>query len=167
MSEPAPGIAKYQLVQRLAKYGIEGIIDAKLLKWAKINGINLHFVFSHPAAKQIFELNKENIKAKLREFWADNLAAIKEAGIMFREIDCEAIYRLPRDAQAKQEEKKPYEELSNGSFENRAKDPSIRLKFERIRKAIKDDLASGKSVYVGDLAQVDDKKEHQDEKENS
>ena len=150
MMEAAPGIAKYQLVQRLAKYGIEGIIDAKLLKWAKINGINLHFVFSHPAAKQIFELNRENIKARLREFWADNLATIKEAGIMFREIDCEVIYRLPRDTKAMQEEKKPYEEPSNGSFENRAKDPSIRLGFERIRKAILADLESGKSIYAGD-----------------
>ena len=160
MSEPAPGIAKYQLVQRLAKYGIEGIIDAKLLKWAKINGINLHFVFSHPsfcpnttlftsppAAKQIFELNTENIKAKLREFWADNLAAIKEAGVTFRDISCEVIYRLPRDGKAMQEEKKPYEEPSNGSFENRAKDPSIRLKIERIRKIILADLESGKSIY--------------------
>ena len=149
MPELAPGITKYQLVQKLAKYGIDGIIDLKLLKWAKINGINLHFVFSHPAAKQTFELNKENIKARLREFWADNLAAIKEAGIIFREIDCEAIYRLPRDTQAMQEEKKPYEELSNGSFENRAKNPSIRLGFERIRKRIIADLESGKSVYAG------------------
>ncbi|WP_314990918.1 hypothetical protein, partial [uncultured Campylobacter sp.] len=120
-------------------------------KWAKINGINLHFVFSHPAAKHTFELNKENIKAKLREFWADNLAAIKEAGIMFRDISCEVIYRLPRDVQAMQEEKKPYEEPSNGSFENRAKDPSIRLGFERIRKAILADLESGKSVYKGNI----------------
>ena len=149
MPELTPGIAKYQLVQKLAKYGIDGIIDLKLLKWAKINGINLHFVFSHPAAKQIFELNKENIKAKLREFWADNLAAIKETGITFREIDCEVIYRLPRDAKAIQEEKKPYEELSNGSFENRAKNPSIRLGFERIRKVILADLENGKSVYAG------------------
>lgn len=149
MIELAPGITKYQLVQKLAKYGIDGIIDLKLLKWAKINGINLHFVFSHPAAKQTFEMSKEKIKAKLREFWADNLAAIKEAGIIFREIDCEAIYRLPRDTQAMQEEKKPYEELSNGSFENRAKDPSIRLGFERIRKHIIADLESGKSVYAG------------------
>ena len=151
MSEPAPGIAKYQLVQTLAKYGINGIIDVKLLKWAKINGINLHFVFSHPAAKQTFELNKENIKAKLREFWADNLAAIKEAGIIFRDISCEVIYRLPRDTKAIQEEKKPYEEPSNGSFENRAKDPSIRLAFERIRKHIVADLESGKSVYKGNI----------------
>lgn len=150
MIELAPGITKYQLVQKLAKYGIDGIIDLKLLKWAKINGINLHFVFSHPAAKQTFEMSKEKIKAKLREFWADNLAAIKEAGIIFREIDCEAIYRLPRDTQAMQEEKKPYEELSNGSFENRAKNPSIRLGFERIRKHIIADLESGKSVYAGD-----------------
>ena len=150
MIELAPGITKYQLVQKLAKYGIDGIIDLKLLKWAKINGINLHFVFSHPAAKQTFEMSKEKIKAKLRGFWADNLAAIKEAGIIFREIDCEAIYRLPRDTQAMQEEKKPYEELSNGSFENRAKNPSIRLGFERIRKHIIADLESGKSVYAGD-----------------
>lgn len=149
MPELTPGIAKYQLIQKLAKYGIDGIIDIKLLKWAKINGINLHFVFSHPAAKQIFELNKENIKAKLREFWADNLAAIKETGIIFRDISCEVVYRLPRDDKAMQEEKKPYEELSNGSFENRAKDPSIRLGFERIRKAILADLESGKSVYAG------------------
>ncbi len=151
MPELAPGITKYQLIQTLAKYGINGIIDVKLLKWAKINGINLHFVFSHPAAKQIFEFNKENIKAKLREFWADNLATIKEAGIMFRDISCEVIYRLPRDTQAMQEEKKPYEELSNGSFENRAKDPAIRLGFERIRKHIIADLESGKSVYAGDI----------------
>ena len=149
MPELAPGIAKYQLIQTLAKYGINGTIDIKLLKWAKINGINLHFVFSHPAAKQTFELNKENIKARLREFWADNLAAIKEAGIIFRDISCEVVYRLPRDTQAMQEEKKPYEELSNGSFENRAKNPSIRLGFERIRKHIIADLESGKSVYAG------------------
>lgn len=151
MMEPAPGIAKYQLIQKLAKYGIDGIIDIKLLKWAKINGINLHFVFSHPAAKHTFELNKENIKAKLREFWVDNLAAIKETGITFRDISCEVIYRLPRDTKAMQEEKKPYEEPSNGSFENRAKDPSIRLGFERIRKCIIADLESGKSVYAGDV----------------
>lgn len=150
MMEAAPGITKYQLVQKLAKYGIDGIIDLKLLKWAKINGINLHFVFSHPAAKQTFELNTENIKVKLREFWADNLGAIKEAGVTFRDISCEVIYRLPRDDKAMQEEKKPYEEPSNGSFENRAKDPSIRLAFERIRKHIIADLESGKSVYAGD-----------------
>nr|DAR06737.1 MAG TPA: hypothetical protein [Caudoviricetes sp.] len=150
MIEPAPGIAKYQLVQKLAKHGIFGIIDIKLLKWAKINGINLHFVFSHPAAKQTFELNKENIKARLREFWADNLAQIKAAGIIFHDISCEVVYRLPRDTQAMQEEKKPYEELSNGSFENRAKTPSIRLGFERIRKHIIADLESGKSVYAAD-----------------
>ena len=110
----------------------------------------MHFTFSHPAAKQIFEMNKENIKVKLREFWADNLAAIKEAGIIFHDISCEVVYRLPRDEKAMQEEKKPYEELSNGSFENRAKDPSIRLGFERIRKRIIADLESGKSVYAGD-----------------
>ena len=69
---------------------------------------------------------------------------------MFRDISCEVIYRLPRDTKAMQEEKKPYEELSNGSFENRAKSPSIRLGFERIRKHIIADLESGKSVYAGD-----------------
>lgn len=86
-----------------------------------------------------------------REFWADNLAAIKEAGIIFRDISCEVVYRLPRDDKAMQEEKKPYEEPSNGSFENRAKDPSIRLGFERIRKCIIADLENGKSVYAGDV----------------
>lgn len=133
----------------MAKFALNGLISEKIFKYAVIRGINLHFVFSHPAAKQTFELNKENIKAKLREFWADNLAAIKEAGIIFREIDCEAIYRLPRDEKAMQEERKPYEEPSNGSFENRAKDPAIRLGFERIRKQIIADLESGKSVYAG------------------
>ena len=141
---------KRKLINDMAKFALNGLISEKIFKYAAIKGINLHFVFSHPAAKQIFELNKENIKAKLREFWADNLAAIKEAGIIFREIDCEAIYRLPRDTQTMQEEKKPYEEPSNGSFENRAKDPSIRLGFERIRKAILADLESGKSVYAAD-----------------
>lgn len=135
----------------MAKFALNGLISEKIFKYAAIRGINLHFTFSHPAAKQIFELNKENIKAKLREFWADNLAAIKEAGITFREIDCEVIYRLPRDSKAMQEEKKPYEEPSNGSFENRAKDPSIRLGFERIRKHIIADLESGKSVYKGNI----------------
>ena len=167
MHETITELNKRKLINDMAKFALNGLISEKIFKYAVIRGINLHFVFSHPAAKQTFELNKEKIKAKLREFWADNLAAIKEAGIIFRDISCEVVYRLPRDTQAMQEERKPYEELSNGSFENRAKDPSIRLKFERIRKAIKDDLASGKSVYVGDLAQVDDKKEHQDEKENS
>ena len=151
MHETITELNKRKLINDMAKFALNGLISEKVFKYAAIRGINLHFVFSHPAAKQIFELNKENIKAKLREFWADNLAAIKEAGIMFREIDCEAIYRLPRDAQAMQEEKKPYEEPSNGSFENRAKDPSIRLGFERIRKAILADLENGKSVYAGDV----------------
>ena len=142
---------KRKLINDMAKFAINGLISEKIFKYAAIKGINLHFTFSHPAAKQIFELNKENIKAKLREFWADNLAAIKEAGIIFREIDCEVIYRLPRDGKAMQEEKKPYEEPSNGSFENRAKDPSIRLAFERIRKRIIADLESGKSVYKGNI----------------
>jgi len=135
----------------MAKFALNGLINEKIFKYAAIKGINLHFTFSHPAAKQTFEMNKENIKAKLREFWADNLAAIKEAGIIFRDISCEVIYRLPRDTQAMQEEKKPYEEPSNGSFENRAKDPSIRLGFERIRKHIIADLESGKSVYKGNI----------------
>lgn len=150
MHETITELNKRKLISDMAKFAISGLISEKIFKYAAIKGINLHFMFSHPAAKQTFEMNKENIKAKLREFWADNLAAIKEAGIMFREIDCEVIYRLPRDAKAIQEEKKPYEELSNGSFENRAKDPAIRLGFERIRKAILADLESGKSVYAGD-----------------
>ena len=151
MHETITELNKRKLINDMAKFALNGLISKKIFKYAAIRGINLHFVFSHPAAKQTFELNKENIKAKLREFWADNLAAIKETGIIFREIDCEAIYRLPRDAQAMQEEKKPYEEPSNGSFENRAKDPSIRLGFERIRKAILADLENGKSVYAGDV----------------
>ena len=149
MHETITELNKRKLINDMAKFALNGLIGEKIFKYAAINGINLHFVFSHPAAKQTFELNKENIKAKLREFWADNLAAIKEAGIMFRNISCEVIYRLPRDTQAMQEEKKPYEELSNGSFENRAKDPAIRLGFERIRKRIIADLESGKSVYAG------------------
>lgn len=149
MHETIAELNKRKLINDMAKFALNGLISEKIFKYAAIRGINLHFVFSHPAAKQTFELNKENIKAKLREFWADNLTAIKEAGIIFREIDCEAIYRLPRDEKAMQEEKKPYEELSNGSFENRAKDPAIRLGFERIRKHIIADLESGKSVYAG------------------
>ena len=150
MHETIVELNKRKLINDMAKFALNGLISEKMFKYAAIHGINLHFVFSHPAAKQTFEMNKENIKAKLREFWADNLGAIKEVGIIFREIDCEVIYRLPRDTQAMQEEKKPYEELSNGSFENRAKDPAIRLGFERIRKRIIADLESGKSVYAGD-----------------
>lgn len=149
MHETITELNKRKLINDMAKFAISGLISEKIFKYAAIHGINLHFVFSHPAAKHTFELNKENIKAKLREFWADNLAAIKEAGIMFRDISCEVIYRLPRDTKAMQEEKKPYEEPSNGSFENRAKDPSIRLGFERIRKCIIADLENGKSVYAG------------------
>ena len=151
MHETMTELNKRKLINDMAKFALNGLISEKIFKYAAIKGINLHFTFSHPAAKQIFELNKENIKAKLREFWADNLAAIKEAGVTFRDISCEVIYRLPRDTQAMQEEKKPYEELSNGSFENRAKSPSIRLGFELIRKHIIADLESGKSVYKGNI----------------
>ena len=151
MHETIIELNKRKLVNDMAKFALNGLINEKIFKYAAIRGINLHFVFSHPAAKQTFELNKENIKARLREFWADNLAAIKEAGVTFRDISCEVIYRLPRDGKAMQEEKKPYEEPSNGSFENRAKDPSIRLKIERIRKIILADLESGKSAYAGDV----------------
>ena len=149
MHETITELNKRKLINNMAKFALNGLISEKIFKYAAIRGINLHFVFSHPAAKQTFELNKENIKARLREFWADNLAAIKETSVMFRDISCEVIYRLPRDDKAMQEEKKPYEEPSNGSFENRAKDPSIRLGFERIRKCIIADLESGKSVYAG------------------
>lgn len=151
MHETIIELNKRKLVNDMAKFALNGLISEKIFKYAAIKGINLHFTFSHPAAKQIFELNTENIKAKLREFWADNLAAIKEAGVTFRDISCEVIYRLPRDGKAMQEEKKPYEEPSNGSFENRAKDPSIRLKIERIRKIILADLESGKSVHKGNI----------------
>jgi len=151
MNETMVELNKRKLINDMAKFATSGLISEAMFKYAAIKGINLHFTFSHPAAKQIFELNTENIKAKLREFWADNLAAIKEAGVTFRDISCEVIYRLPRDGKAVQEEKKPYEEPSNGSFENRAKDPSIRLKIERIRKIILADLESGKSVYKGNI----------------
>ena len=151
MNETMVELNKRKLINDMAKFATSGLISEAMFKYAAIKGINLHFTFSHPAAKQIFELNTENIKAKLREFWADNLAAIKEAGVTFRDISCEVIYRLPRDGKAMQEEKKPYKEPSNGSFENRAKDPSIRLKIERIRKIILADLESGKSVYKGNI----------------
>ena len=151
MNETMIELNKRKLIKDMAKFSISGLINEAMFKYAAIKGINLHFTFSHPAAKQIFELNTENIKARLREFWADNLAAIKEADVTFRDISCEVIYRLPRDGKAMQEEKKPYEEPSNGSFENRAKDPSIRLKIERIRKIILADLESGKSVYKGNI----------------
>ena len=151
MNETMVELNKRKLINDMAKFATSGLISEAMFKYAAIKGINLHFTFSHPAAKQIFELNTENIKAKLREFWADNLATIKEAGVTFRDISCEVIYRLPRDGKAMQEEKKPYEEPSNGSFENRAKDPSIRLKIERIRKIILADLESGKSVYKGNI----------------
>lgn len=151
MNETMVELNKRKLINDMAKFATSGLISEAMFKYAAIKGINLHFTFSHPVAKQIFELNTENIKAKLREFWADNLAAIKEAGVTFRDISCEVIYRLPRDGKAMQEEKKPYEEPSNGSFENRAKDPSIRLKIERIRKIILADLESGKSVYKGNI----------------
>lgn len=151
MNETMVELNKRKLINDMAKFATSGLISEAMFKYAAIKGINLNFTFSHPAAKQIFELNTENIKAKLREFWADNLAAIKEAGVTFRDISCEVIYRLPRDGKAMQEEKKPYEEPSNGSFENRAKDPSIRLKIERIRKIILADLESGKSVYKGNI----------------
>ena len=151
MNETMIELNKRKLIKDMAKFSISELINEAMFKYAAIKGINLHFTFSHPAAKQIFELNKENIKVKLREFWADNLAAIKEADVTFRNISCEVIYRLPRYDKAIQEEKKPYEEPSNGSFENRAKDPSIRLGFERIRKHIIADLESGKSVYKGNL----------------
>ena len=151
MNETMVELNKRKLINDMAKFATSGLISEAMFKYAAIKGINLHFTFSHPAAKHTFELNKENIKARLREFWADNLAAIKEAGVTFRDISCEVIYRLPRDGKAMQEEKKPYEEPSNGSFENRAKDPSIRLKIERIRKIILADLESGKSVYKGNI----------------
>ena len=151
MNETMIELNKRKLIKDMAKFSISGLINEAMFKYAAIKGINLHFTFSHPAAKQIFELNTENIKARLREFWADNLAAIKEADVTFRNISCEVIYCLPRYDKAMQEEKKPYEEPSNGSFENRAKDPSIRLGFERIRKHIIADLESGKSVYKGNI----------------
>lgn len=151
MNETMLEVNRRKLIKDMAKFAISGLINEAMFKYAAIKGINLHFTFSHPAAKQTFELNKENIKAKLREFWADNLAAIKEASVTFRDISCEVIYRLPRDGKAMQEEKKPYEEPSNGSFENKAKNPSVKLAFERIRKHIKTDLESGKSVYIGDM----------------
>ena len=93
MHETITELNKRKLVNDMAKFALNGLISEKIFKYAAIKGINLHFTFSHPAAKHTFELNKENIKARLREFWADNLAAIKEAGITFREIDCEVIYR--------------------------------------------------------------------------
>lgn len=149
MHETMIELNRRKLITTMAKYALEGFISEAMFKYASIKGINLNFTFSHPGAKQIFEMNKENIKAKLREFWADNLEEIRAKDIYFREISCEIIYRFPRDNKAFEEEKKPYVELSNGSFENRAKDPGIKIKFEIIRAAIKSDLESGKSVYAG------------------
>ena len=151
MHETMTELNRRKLVNDMAKFALNGLISEKIFKYAAIKGINLHFTFSHPAAKQIFEMNKESIKARLREFWSENLEQIKTFGITFKNISCEVIYRLPRDMKAMQEEKKPYEEPSNGSFENKAKNPSVKLAFERIRKHIKTDLESGKSVYIGDM----------------
>lgn len=135
MNETITELNKRKLIKDMAKFALNELISEKIFKYAVIRGVNLHFTFSHPAAKQIFEMNKESIKARLREFWSENLEQIKTLSITFKDISCEVIYRLPRDTKTMQEEKKPYEEPSNGSFENRAKDPSVRLISRRYEKS--------------------------------
>ena len=65
MHETMTELNKRKLINDMAKFALNGLISEKVFKYAAIHGINLHFVFSHPAAKQIFEFNKENIKAKI------------------------------------------------------------------------------------------------------
>jgi hypothetical protein len=138
MNETMIELNKRKLIKDMAKFSISGLINEAMFKYAAIKGINLHFTFSHPASKQIFEMNKESIKARLREFWSENLEQIKTLGITFKNISCEVIYCLPRDMKAIQEERKPYIEPSNGSFENKAKNPSVKLAFERKKlRAVK------------------------------
>ena len=138
MNETMIELNKRKLINDMAKFALNELISEKIFKYAVIRGVNLHFTFSHPAAKQIFEMNKESIKARLREFWSENSEQIKTFGITFKNISCEVIYRLPRYDKAMQEERKPYIEPSNGSFENKAKNPSVKLAFDRKKlRAVK------------------------------
>ena len=62
MHETITELNKRKLINDMAKFALNGLISEKIFKYAAIRGINLHFTFSHPAAKQTFEMNRENIK---------------------------------------------------------------------------------------------------------
>ena len=51
MHETITELNKRKLINDMAKFALSGLISEKIFKYAAINGINLHFTFSHPAAK--------------------------------------------------------------------------------------------------------------------
>lgn len=52
MNETMTELNKRKLINNMVKFAISGLISKKIFKYATIRGINLHFVFSHPAVKQ-------------------------------------------------------------------------------------------------------------------
>jgi hypothetical protein len=135
MLRAIPGGERWLLTQELAMSGIS-IPLRKHLRYAKVKGKYLVFVFIHPLALQEFKMQKEQIKEKLRIFYKEKLNLLKAHSIIFSDIH--AIVIMPKTQEIKQIAiDYTFPEKSKGNFVNRVRDKSLHKLFEDIRENIK------------------------------
>src|SRR5574344_95754 len=126
--ESLPEFKKFSTIKSISKF--IDILPAKLrngIKFAYVKNRNLFFVLTHQVYKMEFKYNKDEIKNLLEKYQFDDIS----------DIDFFVTNNINVEKNKKIEDTK-YEERSLGIFENKVKDEKLFLKFENIRKIIKE-----------------------------
>lgn len=126
--ENLPEFKKFNTIKSISKF--IDILPAKLkngIKFAYVKNRTLFFVLTHQVYKMEFKYNKEEIKNLLEKYQFSDIIDIDF--FVTNSIDIE---------KSKTMESEKYKERSLGIFENRVEDEKLYLKFENIRKIIKD-----------------------------
>lgn len=137
MSLGIPGLERYAHLQKMAKGALDGVLLVRL-RYAKIKGETLYFVFGHESMKMEFRYKKEHILERLREYYRANAKELRHVNITFKKIEAAVV--VPPKAEIhmpKRVEKEEFAERATGNFEIRCRDERHAKLFRDIQQSIK------------------------------
>lgn len=112
-----PGFKRNELIQGIAKAGIENEAFSSFFRYAKIKGNTLFFVFSHPSAKMEFGYAKERILQRMRLFYKHNKTELTNEGASFAQIHCAVVFPQKK-THKRRAGAQHYSERAAGEFRN-------------------------------------------------
>lgn len=112
----------------------------KLYSYGAIKGKDLVFYFSHPAVLNEFQMQKEQIKERMRVIFVEKKL---KGVVIFKEISAKSIPKVPQ----KQSPSPVISDRASGNFEIACKSIELRRIFANIQHNIQQtNQASGKDV---------------------
>jgi hypothetical protein len=123
-------LSKYSCIKKISSIFTPAL--QKMIKFGYFKGDTLFFVLNHPAAKQEFDNNIENIKSAL------NLHMPKECEKnYFKDIKAFVTHTPLKKTQYKQKTKITYKERAKGDFEINIRDEKLNTLIKSIQNIIK------------------------------